>query len=260
MKAWVTADGKATDSVVGQQAFIIHELDTDYSNVKSAVLQDSTPASAAADWNTLYEGSGDTTDNREEAANSMYQAFASLAGTPQTTVASSGCSSSSTSPDCTGSVTGNAEILCTAQQYAGIFYLWGGGHDGYANFKAKCTAQVLSNASKTSTAGDPGPCATDCSGLVSMSVDQAFNQTQDWTVASLQADTSDWTKIPMSSIQPGDVVTVASEHVEIVDFYDASTGTVHTFGSHYTGVTTGPTSSPTSYWTGGAYRYKGPTS
>jgi hypothetical protein len=113
---------------------------------------------------------------------------------------------------------------------------------------------------KKSTAAAVGPCATDCSGLVSMSVDQAFNLTYDWTVAGTMngAGSNYWQPIPITSVQAGDIVTT-SEHVEIVDHYDASTHTLYTFGSHYTGTQTGPVSAGLGYYTG-AYEWTGPGS
>lgn len=272
MRSWVTANGMDPTTLIGQQAFIIEELKTDYGNAKAAVLQDSTPAAAAADWNTLYEQSADTTNDREDAANSAYAAFQSVAGSTSggaTPAQATSCgSSSSASPDCGAGVTGDAKILCTAEQYAGIFYQWGGGHNGYAPFKAAClTSGAITTAAKSSTAGNPGPCATDCSGLVSMALDQAFNQTFDWSVSAgtgLMTGTGGqyWVSVPMAQVKPGDIVTLhtgGDGHVEIVDHYDAATSTVYTFGSHYTGVTTGPTNSPLSYYSL-AFRWEGPTS
>lgn len=178
--------------------------------------------------------------------------------TPSTPSSACPTTAASVSPDCT-SATGNAVILCQAEQYSGIYYLSGGGH-GYDNFIKQCPASALPSAASSSTASEPGPCATDCSGLVSVAVDGAFGQTFSWDVAGIETS-SDWQSIPIASVQPGDVVTVGSDtHVEIVDHYDSSSGTLYTFGSHTTGQTTSEVPSTiTSYWTG-AYRYTGPGS
>jgi hypothetical protein len=183
-------------------------------------------------------------------------------------VTTTGCASSSGGGNCilsSGSIlsspiTGNEIILCEAEQYKGIYYLSGGGHV-YSTFKEQCSSAVLASASSSSTAANPGPCATDCSGLVSVAVDMAFNQNFSWDVAGIETDSADWESIPISSVQPGDVVTQGTNtHVEIVDHYDSSSNTLYTFGSHASGQRTSEVSSTPSYWTGGAYRYIGPGS
>jgi hypothetical protein len=181
--------------------------------------------------------------------------------------ASSGSSSggSTSSPtDCTA-VTGNATILCKAEQYNGIYYRSGGGHQGYAAFVAGCPDpanppdnQPTGEAGSDGESGNPSPCATDCSGLVSMAVDEAFNQNFNWVVSDIESS-PDWTAIPMQSIQPGDVVTQNATHVEIVDTYNSTSGALVTFGSHFTTSATSIITSTLGSWTG-AYRYIGPGS
>jgi hypothetical protein len=194
-------------------------------------------------------------------AETIYEQVLSDEGvtTPTTpTTPESGCGTVSTS--CAVS-TGNAVILCEAEQYKGIYYVLGGGHD-YASFETECPASVLATAASGSTADVPGPCATDCSGLVTVAVDSAFGQNFSWDVAGIENDKANWQKLPnITSVQPGDVVTEGSDtHVEIVESYNSSTNTLTTFGSHAPGQTTGPDTSVPSYWTGGAYKYIGPTS
>lgn len=212
-----------------------------------------------------YNGGSDKVAYGKQAATIYQQVETDEGGTggapsPATpSTPSSACSTStSASANCT-SATGNAVILCQAEQYIGIYYELGGGHD-YDNFIKQCPASALSAAASSSTASVPGPCATDCSGLVSVAVDGAFGQTFSWDVAGIETDTTDWQSIPISSVQPGDVVTVGSDtHVEIVDHYDSSSGILYTFGSHAPGQTTSGISSSPSNWTG-AYRYIGPGS
>jgi beta-N-acetylhexosaminidase len=189
------------------------------------------------------------------------------AATPTATTSSSdttsGCgqtaASGSISPGC-AVVTGNAQILCEAKQYQGIYYSLGGGHQPYASFRQQCPESTLSGAEATSTAASPGPCATDCSGLVSVAVDAVFGQTTSWDVAGIETDTKNWQPINIKDVQPGDVVTQGADtHVEIVDHYDASSNQLHTFGSHAPGVQTGPVTTSPSIWTG-AYRYIEPGS
>ena len=201
-----------------------------------------------------------------------------------TSIVSGNCaaaSSSSSSCPLVGNskiVTGpNAAILCEAEKYNGIYYQLGGGH-GYLNFRQACPEASIPSAVQASTSSSPGPCATDCSGLVSVAVDAVYNQTFDWIVtdssgimtgsgsSSSGAPSSYWQSIPISEAQAGDIVTSNSGdgystpgtdgHVEIVEY--VSGNTVYTFGSHSPGKQTGTISSNESGWNGGAWRYVGP--
>lgn len=210
------------------------------------------PGYGAAAWTIVQtiqsdegaSGSGGASPNPEPA-------------TPPTTTPSTNCASAaSASPNC-ASATGDAIILCEAKQYNGIYYESGGGH-GYASFIQNCPASALPTAASTSTPSNPGPCATDCSGLVSVAVDSAFGQNFSWDVGELEGDKTDWKPIPITSVQPGDVVTVGTDtHVEIVDHYDPSSGILYTFGSHKPGQTTSGIATSPSNWSG-AYTYIGP--
>jgi N-acetylmuramoyl-L-alanine amidase len=196
---------------------------------------------------------------------------------------SSGCtatltSSTSCATNSSSTATGpNSAILCEAEKYAGVYYSWGGGHEAYSAFRQGCPYTALavpsgsteSSAAAASTGGSPGPCGTDCSGLVSMALDGAYNLSFNQSVThntGVMAGTGAqyWQSIPIAQAQAGDIVTtnagggsVGDGHVEIVDH--VSNGIVYTFGSHYTGATTGPASAPASYWTQGAWRWMGPT-
>jgi hypothetical protein len=183
--------------------------------------------------------------------------------------APSACGSgSSGSTDCS-SVSGDAKILCAAEPYAGIYYEYGGGHESYSTFIANCPDPSNPpdnvpnggpiNGDPAGLSGSPGPCAMDCSGLVSIAVDAAFNQNFSWSVATLEADTANWQQVDEASVQPGDVVVIGTDHVEIVDHYDSSSGTLYTFGSHETGTQIGEVTSTLADWTS-AYRYIGPES
>lgn len=178
---------------------------------------------------------------------------------------SNSCSTSSTGScqiaNSSQPVTGpNAAILCEAEKYAGIYYSWGGGH-GYTAFRQACPENSITSAAASSTGNNPGPCGTDCSGLVDVAVDAVYNKTFDWAVSSTNGQMIDspsqyWESIPFSEAQAGDIVTHYQPndgHVEIVEYVSGST--VYTFGSHYTGTQTGPTSGSTSYYNGGAWRY-----
>lgn len=153
----------------------------------------------------------------------------------------------------------NAAILCEAEKYNGIFYLSGGGHQGYTNFRAACPETAIQTAAASSSAADPGPCATDCSGLVSVAIDAAYNQNLSFVVQNDQMYSADgnnyWTRVQVGDVQAGDIATT-TEHVEIIDHYDSGTNTIYTFGSHHTGSQTSAGSGInyyTSFW-----RYTGP--
>ncbi len=188
----------------------------------------------------------------------------------------SGCLSSSAGSSCsvdgqTVSPSSTSSILCEAVKYEGIYYQWGGGH-GYTAFRQACPESSISSAAASSTSSSPGPCATDCSGLVSVAVDAVYNQTYSMAVSDstgqMIGDGSQyWQPITLNQVQAGDIATfhgITSSgpdgHVEIVVSYNQTTGILTTFGSHYTGSKTGTdTSTGSSYYTQ-FYRWIGPTS
>lgn len=154
----------------------------------------------------------------------------------------------------------SAKILCEAQKYKGIWYQLDGGHQGYDAYKRGCPdpthpANNQASGSGGPNNGNPSPCAVDCSSLVSLAVDDAFGQKFNWVVADIVGDRAHWQKIDLSKAQPGDVVTVDTEHVEI--FVSLSGKTIHTFGAHHTGTQTGQTQASSDYYNG-VYHYIGP--
>jgi Beta-lactamase enzyme family len=232
-------------------------LDLDDAAMGAAKLMASLGAANTTDTNKLkqaayhYNGRGPMAVTY---SNDVISVYTHLSGGGQSAVSAAGCSKASCVSG-SQTVSGNAAILCEAEKYQGIYYQWGGGHD-YSTFRKQCPENSIASAASFSTIGDPGPCATDCSGLVTVAVDAVFNQNFTWDVAGIENDSKNWKEIPVNSVQAGDVVTVGSNtHVEVVDHY--SSGTVYTFGSHAPGVKTGPATSSDSAWTG-AYRYIGP--
>lgn len=181
-----------------------------------------------------------------------------LSGQPgSSTGTTSGCGTAGS--DCAGGASGNAAILCEAKKYEGIFYLFGGGHEAYSTFRQICPEASIPAAAAASTEADPGPCATDCSGLISVAVDAAFGLSYTWSIDGTMVGSGSqyWQSIPIDQAKAGDIVTT-SEHVEIVDHIQGDT--VYTFGSHETGTKTGQVTTSKGYWTSGAYHWTGPGS
>lgn len=275
MSAWVSANfGGDRDSFIGQLNYVMQELKTSKSEVLSTIKTFSTPEDAARYWNDVFEVSGDTSNTRPDNARKVFNAatqpspagegwITAAGGTvvtnPSGTTSNSGCGGVGGAlgalADCK-TATGDTKILCEAQKYNGIFYQWGGGHNGYDNFTSQCPPSSVPAAAKASSASNPGPCATDCSGLVSIALDNAFGLKEGWNVKGIVGGGTKWTKINMTSVQPGDIVTVGDHHVEIVDHYEPKTQVMHTFGSHDTGTRTSDSSAGSGYydqawhWTG----------
>lgn len=274
-KAWVAAKGGNPDSLggvtgqpVGQLNFVIQELNTDYTSVRDDMKTEKTLAGAVHEWNVYYEGSGDSDTPRLNYATAVLSQYGNdqvnATGTSDGTAGGS-CSAPGQTVSCTSggsSVTGDAKILCEAEQFAGAYYLWGGGPHGqgaYTAFAQQCPANKVVQLSQ-GTKG-VGPCSTDCSGLVSAAVDMAFGQNLGWVVSTAGimegTDANDWQKVPIANANPGDIVTLddAPGHVEVVDH--VANGTVYTFGTRQTGTPASSASGPVSGWTF-AYHWTGP--
>lgn len=280
LRTWVTAAGGdpatlggQTGKPVGQLEFIIHELNTSYTSVRDAVKKDTALSDVVHEWNVYYEVSGAPDAPRLDNANAVLNEPYAGEGSGATGSASSGnCASATLSSEtCNASATGDAKILAAAECYKGIFYQWGGGphgDGGYTAFRQGCPLTAsskeysLQNAAQRTSIADPGKCATDCSGLVSASVDQAFGLNLGWSIQGTMVGSvpktggSYWKPISMDNLQPGDIVTT-SEHVEIVR--SESNGWIHTFGSHQTGEKTGDSQATIGGYYTAAYRWNGPT-
>jgi hypothetical protein len=204
-----------------------------------------------------------------ESALALYGNGASPGSSPITTGSACGTTASTASVGNCSSITGDPKILCEAEQYNGIYYEYGGGHSGYSSFIANCPDPSNPpnnqpnggpvNGDPSGLSGNLSPCGLDCSGLVSIAVDEAFNQTYMWTVDhyAMQGSGSQyWKQIPVYQATTGDIVTL-DEHVEIVDHISGSS--IYTFGAHYTGTKIGEVSSPVTSW-GDAYKWIGPGS
>lgn len=205
------------------------------------------PSAAATYFLQKIEGGTDPGGIREKYATEIMQKYQTATGSGATQTSSGGCSSTG-SPDCQ-TVQGDAKILCAAEKYQGIYYEYGGGHQGYAAFKADCPDpsnppdnQPTGGPANGDKSGNPSPCGLDCSGLVSVAVDDAFGTSLMQSTTAEAADSADWQHISLSQVQPGDLIQPDPGHVEIVDHVAGNT--VYTFGSHYTGVTIGPTTMP----------------
>lgn len=237
-------------------------------DVADSLKQISDLPTAVTFFQTKFEGG--TTGLRQQYAQQALQQYGSggSGSTVGTTSDAGGCGGSPV--NCT-TASGNAKILCEAKAYNGIYYRWGGGHNGYAAFTAACPdpsnppdnqpSGAPPDAGNGGLSGNPSPCATDCSGLVDIAVQAAFGTNLGGVaVSGLESDAKNWKKLPsLAVVQTGDIVVIGTEHVEIVDYYDSGNQLLYTFGSHHTGAKTSEISSSLSNWTG-AYRYIGPGS
>ena len=217
--------------------------------------------------------------DRGQVGVSVYQQYANNgSGSISLNTLNSGCQSALISAQCQ-SASGDTLILCQAEKFNGLYYTLGGGHQGLQTFLASCPdpsnppSNPANQPNGGPNGGNPNPCATDCSGLVSMAVDMAFTQNYDWIVGDngqmqdvgSSSGAQYWKPIPVNQAQPGDIVTLAQTpshpaHVEIVVSVDNSKDQIISFGSRDTGLKTGqgnPTS--TSFWDY-AYHWTGPGS
>lgn len=187
-----------------------------------------------------YGGSGNTGTTTPSSSTSATPA--DDAGGASCGNGGSTASASSTfgSPDCT-QATGTAKILCEAKKYDPVSYRLAGsaGHQGGAAWHKTCPTI--------------GPsCYLDCSGLVNIAVYDAFG-------ADLRENTNsertsgNWKKIPLSQVQPGDIIQPHDSHVEIIDHVQGST--IFTFGAHTANRAQPGQVGPTSYRSSSGYTY-----
>ncbi len=124
------------------------------------------------------------------------------------------------SANCLAQSTTNAKLLCTAEEFGGIEYNYGGAHY-WPSFLSGC----LGGGSKVpSRIFD---CEPDCSGLVSMVVDMVEHTNYAWQANPVGSGygvtgtgASNWKAVSLNSVQPGDIVAGPSRgstgHVEFV--------------------------------------------
>lgn len=121
-------------------------------------------------------------------------------------------------PEC-NNAQGNAKILCAAKIYDPVSYEMSvrGGHQGGAEWHKTCPTI---NAS----------CYLDCSGLVNIAIYDLTKIDLRQNTFSQVADAVHWQKIPLTDLQPGDLIQPNTGHVEIVDHIEGDR--VITFGAH----------------------------
>ncbi len=178
------------------------------------------PDAVAKFFNAEFEGGSDPGGVRESDAEKILSQYGGASSAVSANPGSTGgCSSSSSSPDCT-TATGDTKILCEAKKYDPVDYVWGGGHAGGAAYHQACpTIQANDSA-----------CGLDCSGLVSVAVYDAFGNDNSWTTYTIVSDSANWKQISFSQLQPGDLIEPDPGHVEIVDHVQGPN--VFTFGAH----------------------------
>jgi hypothetical protein len=187
------------------------------------------------------EGGTDPGGVRESNATKILHDYAGVGG-QSAGGNSGGCSSSTASPDCQNA-SGNAVILCEAQKYDVVSYVWGGGHAG-----GKAYHQACSTINNTDQA-----CGLDCSGLVSVAVYDAFHNNKAWDTGGIASDTTNWKQIYYANIKAGDVIEPDPGHVEIIDH--VSGGYIYTFGAHTAKTTQPKQVGPARYTRSSAYNY-----
>jgi hypothetical protein len=146
------------------------------------------------------------------------------------------------SPDC-ASASGTAKILCEAQKYDPVDYVWGGGHAGGVAYHKACS----------SIKGNNSACGLDCSGLVSVAVYDAFQNTAAWDTHSIVSDHKNWQSISFDEVKPGDLLEPETEHVEIIDH--VSGNTIYTFGAHTSNAPQPKQVGPARYTKAAGYQY-----
>lgn len=165
----------------------------------------------------------------------------------ETSVSSGGSSSS-------GSADGTA-FIARAIRWQGLGYANTGGYggdgglmhaDSYATFVKDCEGGSDGGTPKI-TGGTDSECATDCSGFVSLVVDDVLHKSYVWIAGDevlTGSGASNWKAVSASSAQPGDIA-VSDGHVE---FVRSGTGTgLTSFGEHQSGTTVGDAHMPTPF-------------
>ncbi len=192
---------------------------TGYKNVVEPFNAKTTIEEAVSFFQKNYEGGA----NYEPRLRFAKEAFDKYKGqsTGNTTGAgaATGCGpSAALSPDCLNA-TGPAKILCAAKVYDPVSYELSGraGHQGGAAWHKTCPTI---NAS----------CVLDCSGLVNIAVYDVYGVDLRQNTFAEVSDTTNWKRISIAELGPGDIVQPNPDHVEIVDHVQGDI--IYTFGAH----------------------------
>lgn len=152
-------------------------------------------------------------------------------------------------PDCDKPATDGERLLCTAEDFTGVYYRWGGGHAvTITDFFNDCPnpKEPENNRPHGSDArthnGNPSPCGVDSSGLVRVVAGKAMKREYPETVVmTLRADRNNWKRVPSRDLQPGDLAIKGYEHVAFVRHANQESNTLYTFEATRTGAPIGPT-------------------
>ncbi|MDL2341590.1 MAG: phage tail tip lysozyme [Patescibacteria group bacterium] len=223
LRVWVTAEGKDPESLAGQLDFVIHELQTSNTGARDKLKLTTDPRSAALSWFKYYERAGDSSGpaRADNAANVFTKYGNDTTGT--TTALSSAGAASSSCSGAVGSVdlncptaTGGAKILCAAERFDPLAYVFGGGHGASA-----ATFMQHFNSGRYD--------GLDCSSLVGIAVYNAFG-VDDIRVSSGYASDKNWQAIPVDQATTGDLLW-SYGHVEFV-VENKGGGNFRDFGAH----------------------------
>ncbi len=183
-------------------------------DVLSGLKEQKTLADAVSYFQVRFE-SGANYDPRYKQAQYAMTTYAGVTAGGDTTTTTSSCGSGGAT-NCDTAV-GNAKILCQAKVYDPISYVWGGGHQGAADWHEKCPTI--------------GPnCGADCSGLINIVIYDLTGKELNGVVSTFYNDKSNWKQVPVTEAQPGDLLIPTLEHVEIVDHVVGSS--IYSFGAH----------------------------
>lgn len=184
-----------------------------------AAAKTSATASAAY-FDSSFEGGTDPGGVRESNAQAILAKYGGTGGGASSN--SSSCTGGGGSGSC-GNATGDAKIYCEALQYKPVSYSESIAGNHYplpgGNLTWLKTCPII-NAS----------CYLDCSGLVNISVYDAFNYNEDNNTYGEAADTGHWQHIQFSQVHQGDLIQPNPGHVEIIN--DVQGTTINTFGAH----------------------------
>ncbi len=150
-------------------------------------------------------------------------AGSSNTGTPDASATNDGCGATANCNQGGTTVTGRAALICEARKFDKFGYLWGGGHEDAEKFMQRFNS--------AGGYDQPFKQILDCSGIVIVSIWNAFKVKTAFTTDSIINDTKNFKRIDPKDAQPGDIMVRQERrggHMEIA----TTPGGTETFGAH----------------------------